>query len=331
MNKRRLPILVIPALLAGAAFAFFVLRGDGDDTVVEASGTVEATEADLGFQIPGRIDRIAVREGDDVSRGAELARLDRRELVAQRDAATAQAAAVKARLTELERGFREEEIAQGRAAVRAAEQRLRDAERDLERARRLYEGGAISRQRLDDAATALTLAESEYERTQEALRVLERGPRPEQIAAQRSQFAQAEAVVDQLDAALEHAVVRAPFDGVVTVRHREPGETAAAGAPVLSVMDPGDRWIRIYVREDDVGRLALGGAADISADAYPERTYPGRIVFIASEAEFTPRNVQTTAERVKLVYRVKVQIEADSTFDLKPGLPADVRLAAGAR
>jgi HlyD family secretion protein len=331
MNKRRRPFLVIPALLAGAAIAFFLLRGDGNDNLVEASGTVEATEADLGFQLPGRIDRIAVREGDEVSRGAELAWLDRRELLAQRDAATAQAAAAKARLTELERGFREEEIAQGRTFVRAAEQRLRDAERDLERARRLYEGGAISRQRLDDAATALTLAESEYERTQEALRVLERGPRIEQIAAQRSQLAQTEAIVDQLDAALEHAVVRAPFDGVVTVRHREPGESAPAGAPVLSVMDPGDRWIRIYVREEDVGRLALGGAAEISADAYPERTYPGRIVFIANEAEFTPRNVQTTAERVKLVYRVKVQIEADSTFDLKPGLPADVRLAAGVR
>jgi len=139
--------------------------------------------------------------------------------------------------------------------------------------------------------------------------------------------AQAGAAVEQLDAALEHAEVRAPFSGTVTVRHREPGETVAAGMPVLTVLNPDDRWVRIYVREDEVGRLQIGGDAVISADAYPERRYPGEVVFIADEAEFTPRNVQTTEERVKLVYRVKVRITHDASFDLKPGLPADVSLA----
>jgi HlyD family secretion protein len=331
MTKRRLPLIAIPVLLIVAVVVFILLRGGGNDGVVVASGTVEATEADLGFQLPGRVERIAVDEGDGVDADDELAWLDRGELLAQRRAAEAQATAARARLAELERGFREEEIAQGRALLRAATQQLRDAERDLERARRLYEGGAISRQRFDDAETAVTVTESEYERARESLRVLESGPRREQIAAQRGLVDQAEAIVAQLDATLEHAVIRAPFGGVVTVRHREPGETAPAGTPVLTIMDPTDRWVRIYVREDDVGRLALGGTAAISADAYPDRTYAGRIVFIADEAEFTPRNVQTTEERVKLVYRVKVRIEADSTFDLKPGLPADVRLDVGAR
>ncbi len=326
MTKHRLPLIAVPLLLIVAAVVFVLLRGGSDDGVVEASGTVEATEADLGFQIPGRIEHIAVDEGDPVVSGDELAWIDRRELMAQRRAAEAQSAAALARLTELQRGFREEEIAQGRSSLRAATQRLRDAERDRERARRLYEGGAVSRQRLDDAETAVTVAQSDYERAQESLRVLETGPRREQIAAQRSLVEQAEAVVAQLDAALDHALIRSPFGGVVTVRHREPGETAPAGSPVLTIMDPNDRWIRIYVREDEVGRLALGGTAAISADAYPDRTYTGRVVFIADEAEFTPRNVQTTEERVKLVYRVKVQIGSDSTFDLKPGLPADVRL-----
>jgi HlyD family secretion protein len=331
MTKRRLPLIAIPVLLIVAVVVFILLRGGGNDGVVVASGTVEATEADLGFQLPGRVERIAVDEGDGVDADDELAWLDRGELLAQRRAAEAQATAARARLAELERGFREEEIAQGRALLRAATQQLRDAERDLERARRLYEGGAISRQRFDDAETAVTVTESEYERARESLRVLESGPRREQIAAQRGLVDQAEAIVAQLDATLEHAVIRAPFGGVVTVRHRVPGETAPAGTPVLTIMDPTDRWVRIYVREDDVGRLALGGTAAISADAYPDRTYAGRIVFIADEAEFTPRNVQTTEERVKLVYRVKVRIEADSTFDLKPGLPADVRLDVGAR
>ncbi len=323
--RRRLALAAIPVTLT-AVVVVLVARGRGNGQLIEASGTVEATEADLGFQVPGRIERMAVREGDQVVAGSELAWLDRRELEAQRRAAEAQAAAARARLLELQRGFRSEEIAQGRAAFGAAEQRLRDAERDLERARRLYGGGAISEQRLDDASTALTLAEAEYRRAQESLQILETGPREERIAAQRSVLVQAEALVAQMEATLAHAVVTAPFDGTVTVRHREPGEAVPAGSPVLTVMDPSDRWVRIYVREDQVGRLAIGGAATISADAYPARTYPGRVVFIASEAEFTPRNVQTTAERVKLVYRVKVQVTGDASLDLKPGLPADVRL-----
>ena len=324
-TRRRLALIAIPVALA-LVVVVLLARGRGNGQLIEASGTVEATEADLGFQVPGRIERIAVEEGDRVIAGTELAWLDRREIEAQRRAVEAQVAAARARLLELQRGFRTEEIAQGRAALAAAEQRLRDAERDLERARRLYEGGAISEQRLDDANTALTLSEAEFRRAQEGLRILETGPRQEQIAAQRSVLAQAEAMVAQIEAALTHAVITAPFDGTVTVRHREPGESVPAGSPVLTVMDPSDRWVRIYVREDQVGRLTIGGAAAISADAYPERTYAGRVVFIASEAEFTPRNVQTTAERVKLVYRVKVQVTEDPSLDLKPGLPADVRL-----
>jgi HlyD family secretion protein len=274
---------------------------------------------------------MAVREGDRVAEGQELARLDRSELLARRQAAAAQAEAARAVLAELESGFRSEEIAQGRAALRAAEQRVNDTRRDLERTQRLFEGGAVSQQMLDNAETAHELAQADYESVREALQILESGPRRERIAAQRAALAQAEAAVAQSDAALDHAVVRAPFAGLITVRHREPGETIAAGAPVLTLMDPGDRWVRIYVRADEVGRITIGQSASITGDAYRDRTYEGRVVFIASEAEFTPRNVQTTEERVKLVYRVKVQITGDPSFDLKPGLAADVRLVTGER
>ncbi len=314
-----------------AATLWFAVLRDNDGDSVLASGTVEATEADLGFQAPGRIERIAVREGDRVAEGQELARLDRSELLARRQAAAAQAEAARAVLAELESGFRSEEIAQGRAALRAAEQRVNDTRRDLERTQRLFEGGAVSQQMLDNAETAHELAQADYESVREALQILESGPRRERIAAQRAALAQAEAAVAQSDAALDHAVVRAPFAGLITVRHREPGETIAAGAPVLTLMDPGDRWVRIYVRADEVGRITIGQSASITGDAYRDRTYEGRVVFIASEAEFTPRNVQTTEERVKLVYRVKVQITGDPSFDLKPGLAADVRLVTGER
>ena len=329
MTSRRPIQIIVPAaaiIVVGAILLTRAGNGNGD---LEASGTIEATEADLGFPVPGRVADISVVEGATVSTGAVLASLDRSDLEAQRRAASAQASAARARLQELQRGFREEEVAQGRATRRAAEQRHADAVRDLERVQQLFTGGAVSQQRLDDARTRVTLAEAEVERAREALRVLETGPRPEQIAAQRGLLEQAEATVAQLDAVLDHAVIRAPFDGVVTVRHREPGEIVPSGAPVLTLMNPDDRWVRIYVREDQVGKLTIGGGAHISADAYPDRTYRGRIVFISNEAEFTPRNVQTTKERVKLVYRVKVRIEEDTAFDLKPGLPADVVLDIG--
>jgi HlyD family secretion protein len=324
MNKSQRIAAAVAAVALAAVIVWFAVLPDGNDDVIFASGTVEATEADLGFQSPGRIDRIAVREGDRVARGQELAWLDNSELLARRRAAEAQAEAARAMVTELERGFRQEEVAQGRAALRAAEQRLNDTQRDLGRVQRLYEGGAVSEQALDNARTAHELALADYERAGEALQILETGPRQERITAQRAALSQAEAAVAQIQAALDLTVVRAPFDGLISVRHREPGETVGAGAPVLTLRNPDDRWVRIYVRADEVGRISLGQPASIRGDAYPDREYEGRVIFIAAEAEFTPRNVQTTEERVKLVYRVKVQITRDPDIDLKPGLAADV-------
>ncbi len=329
MKKRGRVAIAIVVLVAVAVTLWLTVFRPDEDGVILASGTVEATEADLGFQAAGRIERIAAREGDWIERGQELAWLDRTELLARRRAVEAQAEAARAVLRELESGFRSEEVAQGRAALRAAQQRVNDAVRDLERTRRLFEGGAVSQQMLDNAETAFELAQSEYDRAEEALRILETGPRVERILAQRAVVAQAEAAVAQIDAALDFSLIRAPFDGVITIRHREPGETVPAGAPVLTLMNPDDRWVRIYVREDEVGRIAVGQPAAITADADPDRLYEGEVVFIASGAEFTPRNVQTTEERVKLVYRVKVQIIGDPGTDLKPGLAADVRLETG--
>ncbi len=331
MKQRQRIAIAAAVILALVVTSILIWSAADDADQVTASGTVETTEADLGFQVAGRIDSIAADEGDRVSGGTQLAWLDRTELFARRREAEAQLGTARARLLELERGFRTQEVAQGRAALRAAERRLEDARREFQRTQRLFQGGAVSEQQLDNARTALTLAEADHESATEQLAILEQGPRREQIAAQRAVVEQARATVGQIEAALDNAVVRTPFDGVVTVRHREPGETVGAGAPVLTVRNPDDRWIRIYVREDQVGRLALGVPASITADAYPDRTYEGEVVFIASEAEFTPRNVQTTEERVKLVYRVKVRVTGDPSFDLKPGLPADVRLDTSQR
>lgn len=313
----RIPLLLLLLLSVPACAS----RGDGE---IEASGTVEATEADLGFQAPGRIDSIFVEEGARVEAGQRLARLEQRDAVARREAAAAQLTAQEARLAELERGYRPEEVAQARAALRAAEQRLSDATRDRARSRNLFAGGAISQQALDGAETAVALAEAERDRARDQLRLLESGPRVEQIAAQRAVVAAARAGLEQAEAAVGYGEIVAPFPGTVRRRLREPGEVVAAGLPVLTVSNPADRWVRIYIREDQVGRVALGARAEIRIDSYADRRFTGIVGFIAGEAEFTPRNVQTREDRVKLVYRVKVRVVDDAEEVLKPGLSADV-------
>jgi HlyD family secretion protein len=320
-------VAIVLLLAAAAAASWWLTRPDGDGATT-ASGTVEVTEADLGFRTGGRIAVVTVEEGDEVAAGDTLARLESAELAAALSAAEAAAEGARARLAEAEAGPRREERAQLASAVRIAEQRYEEARRDRERAGNLYEGGAISRQQRDAAFTAADVAEQTLAQAREALQLATEGTRPEQIAGARAAVQQAEAQGARARAALEDAVVIAPFAGRVTVKHREPGEVVGPGVPVVTLQNPDDRWVRIYVREDRIGTVQVGQAARITSDTYGDRAYEGVVSVIGTEAEFTPRNVQTQEERTRLVYPVKVRITGDPGFELKPGVPADVELGA---
>jgi HlyD family secretion protein len=324
-RARFLALVLVLALVAGGIW-YISLPGSGETESLTASGTVEATDADLGFQAPGRILQVFVGEGARVQPGQELARLDTGELEAALLAARAQVAASEARLSELVQGARPQEIMSAEASLRASEERAAEAQRELERTRVLFQGGAVSRQTLDLAETGVAVALAAREQAEQGLALVREGPRVEAIAMQRALVEQARANVARAEAALENAVILAPFPGVITIRHREPGEAVSAGAPVLTLLDPQDRWVRIYVREDQIGRVQLGTSAEITSDTYPDRIYGGEVVFLGNEAEFTPRNVQTSEERTRLVYPVKVRIVDDPEFVLKPGIPADVTL-----
>jgi len=321
----RIVVPVVVVLVAVVAVLALVRRAN-DRGRLTASGTVEATEAQLGFQAPGRIVAVRAREGDGVRAGDTLAVLDRAEAEARRQQAAAQVAAVRALLDEMERGSRREEVAQARAGRDAARQRLDDAQRDFDRAQELIRTQVVSQQTFDKARTALDVARNQFQQADEQYQLVAAGPRRERIAAQRAAVAQAEAALRTADAQLANMVVRAPFAGVVTVRHREPGEVVQAGSAVLSLLDREDRWVRIYVSEARIGAVHVGQKAEITTDTFKGRPYAGEVVYISSEAEFTPKNVQTREERVKLVYAVKVRIAGDPGYELKPGMPADVRL-----
>ncbi|MBK6597296.1 MAG: efflux RND transporter periplasmic adaptor subunit [Proteobacteria bacterium] len=326
-KSKRLLLVAAAIVLLGLLAYVLVPRlwlGSGGEPAF--SGTIEATEAQLGFQSPGRIEVVRPVEGDRVNVGDELAWLDRAEMQARREQVLAQVAAARAALDELESGARVEELAQAQAVLAAARDRLQDARRDLGRARQLYEGGAVGAETRDKSQLAVDVASSQVEQARQQLRLLQAGPRSERIAAQRAQLAQVDAALKVIDAQLANMTIRAPFAGIVTVRHREPGETTAAGAPVLTLLNPSDRWVRIYVPETRIGQLSLGNRAQITIDSFPDKRYDGEVEYIASAAEFTPKTVQTTEERVKLVYAVKVRVTGDTALELKPGLPADVTL-----
>ena len=323
MKRVRIVVVLVAVIAIGA---YFMLRGRASGDGLGASGTVEATEAALGFQSAGRIEVVRVHEGDWVKAGDTLAVLDRTELRARRAQADAQRAAARSGLTEMERGARVEELMQAREVDSTAAARLADAQRDLARAQQLLRGGAASQETFDKARLAADVARSQREQAAQQLKLVQAGPRVERIAAQRAMVEAADALLGQVTAQLTNAVVIAPFAGVVTVRQREPGEIVAPGTPVLTVSNMGDRWVRIYIAEDRLGAVKLGAPATITTDTYRDRTYTGAVSFIASQAEFTPRNVQTTDERVKLVYAVKVRVTGDTANALKPGMPADVTI-----
>lgn len=328
MRPKPIVVVAVLAVLGGGGyFAYRATRPEMPKDALFASGTVEATDAQLGFQASGRITEVRVDEGDTVTAGAVLATLDRAEMEARREQAVAQIAAASAQLADLEAGARDEEIAEAQAAVDASQDRLDDARRDAERSNRLFAGGAVSKEVQDKAELGVQVASSQLQQAQERLRLLQAGPRAERVEGQRAQLAHAQASLKAIDALLENTTLTAPFAGTVTVRHREPGEVVAAGAPVVTLLDTDDRWVRIYVAEDKVGAVHLGAAATITTDTYPDRRYPGEVTYVSSEAEFTPKNVQTQEERVRLVYAVKVQVSDDPSQELKPGMPADVEVS----
>jgi HlyD family secretion protein len=326
MQKKPRIIIGGVVLSSIAAFAIYNTTSAADrDGAIIASGTVEATQAELGFQVSGRLETISVREGDQVTAGNQLAHLEQSELAAQREVARAQVAAAQAGLAELLAGSRREEIAHARAVLAVATDKRDLAQRDVERLAPLAENSLVSRQAFDQQRTQLSISQGEVAKAKEELQILETGPRKERIAAQRAALEQAQATVGRIDAQIAQTQLAAPFGGTVTVRHREPGEALSPGNPVLTIRNFDDRWVRVYIPGDEVGNLTLGQPATITGDANPDKRYTGAISYIASVAEFTPRNVQSTKDRVKLVYEVRVRISGDTNVDLKPGLPADVQ------
>jgi HlyD family secretion protein len=315
-------VLVLLIALSVAVTWGGLHRGGVTSKPVSMTGTIEATQVDVSVKITGRIVERLVKEGDRVTRGQVLVRLDDSELAADVKRLEAALRAAQSTLRDLEKGARPQEIEDARAAVSSAEATRTMTQREYQRTEQLFKQNLIAAQDVDRARQAYEVAKAQERSARERLALVLEGPRPDQIDAARWQVTQAEAALAQARSRLREAIVVSPIDGVVLRKNLEVGETANPGVPILTLVDPKDVWLRAYVPETEVGRLKVGEAARVRVDAFPERVFTGRLIEIGSEAEFTPRNVQTKKERVNLVFRIKIQIDNPDGL-LKPGLPAD--------
>ncbi len=280
----------------------------------------------------------------------------RATLAAQLEERRAAVEAARAQLAELEAGSRPQEIERARARLEEARTEFERARSDFERIETLQRTGDVSQAYYDQVRARFEAARAQMRQAVEALAVIEEGPRKETIAGARARLEQAKAALTTTEALrlelrrreqelemrraeveraraqlaliesqLEDTVARSPVNGIVLAKAAEPGEVIAAGTTVVTIADVARPWLRGYITERELGRVRLGSKARVRTDSFPGKVYEGRVSFIASEAEFTPKQIQTPEERVKLVYRVKIEVE-NPNQELKLNMPADAEI-----
>jgi membrane fusion protein YbhG len=341
---------------------------------IRISGNIEVTDAQLGFKIPGLVAEREVDEGEMVKKGQLIARLESTDLAQEVELRQSEVNAAQATLDELLAGSRPEEIKEAEAAVEYAQahvdellagsrpQEIASAKAEVEsaqaemgnyqlefnRQKKLFDQGVASEEAYKSAKTNLAVARAKLRETQEKLKLVQEGPRREEIertqadlrqakerltlvrkgprqetiAQARARLQQAKASLHLAQTKLGYATLISPMPGVVLSKNIEPGEYVSPGTPIVTIGNLQDIWLRGYINETDLGRVKLNQSVHVWVDTFPDKVYEGTLTFIASKAEFTPKNVQTQKERVKLVYRVKVSID-NPEMELKPGMPAD--------
>jgi HlyD family secretion protein len=320
--KRRVIAIVVLALLIGAGWAayFFEFETPRSTNSLLVSGNIEAHESLVSFKtVQSRIVALPFDEGQWVAAGTELARLDDSDYQKQ---AEVDQAALTVQETELSSSL--EKLAAAKATVANDDADLEQKTLDNNRARELFAQEVIGAQANDLANTAVKQSRAALERDQANV-----GAAARDVEVAKANIEQARQTLQLANIMLGYTVLRAPFAGVVLVRQAELGEVMLPGAPVVTLADLDHIWLRGYISETDLERVRWGQPATITTDSYQGETFHGRVSFIASDAEFTPKSVETHKERVTLVYRIKIDI-ANPQHKLKPGMPADGLIELGA-
>ena len=385
---KMIPATVLTVALGGFCMMSCGLWKGGDEDKIPISGNIEFTQIHIAFKTSGKLIEFPIDEGDEVTQGMILARLDMQQQQEQRireqaalDVAETSLAQhltsieyskasleadilsreallrqAKANLDQLLEGSRAQEIREAGAAVNQAQSQYALAQEEWQRAQVLYSNDDISTSQYDQYRSRFTQTQAALQQAEQRLSLVQEGPRKEDIEAararvekaeasvqqaeasrleikrkeqevdtRRAQIAQARAQVGVIDAIIADGTVTAPLDGIILEKSAEIGEVVAAGTTIATLGNINKPWLRGYIREQDHGRVKLGMKVRITTDSFPDKVYEGRLSYIASEAEFTPKQIQTPEERVKLVYRIK--IEADNPQqELKLNMPASAEI-----
>ena len=329
LMKKPIAMIVLLAAVAACWYGWQHWRLQGQDAGVFC-GNIDVRQVSLAFEGSGRVAQVDAEEGDRVQPGQVLAVLDTRTLALQADQAAAQLRVQEENLRRLKNGARPAEIAQARSRLAAAQADAQRARREQARLERIAtaSAGAVSVQDVDRVRSAARVAQAAVKERQDALALVQEGARREEIDAADAQVAAARAQLALLRHQLDQGELRAPVASVVRSRLLEPGDMASPQRPVLALAVTSPKWARIYVDESSLGQVKPGQAAQLSVDSMPERTLAGKIGYISSVAEFTPKSVQTEVLRTSLVYEVRVLVD-DPDDVLRLGQPVTVRLESG--
>lgn len=334
--KKKIIIMVFVALLIGVGLLVYLGQKNNREKGLFYSGIIEATQANLSFQVPGRVAQVNVQEGQSVTKDQIIAELDRAEFesrYAQAKANLDRAQKTKQQLEtvlDISRKTLPSEVARATANVKSVKDTLKDAEKNYKRFEDLFRNGVITEKERDTMKLNYDVAKSRLAESESVLKLaqgnLTRIDAAEQdIEVATAQINSISASLNQASIQLAYTQLKSPIDGIITSRNIEPGETVNSGREVLAVSDLSRVDLKIFVDETEIGKVKPGQKADVKVDTFPDKTYTGTISFISPEGEFTPKIIQTKKERVKLVYLVKVSI-ANPNFELKSGMPADAWL-----
>lgn len=320
MARRKIIMSVaIAAVLVGLLFVSplrTLWRPDKQADAILLSGNIEAHESVLSFKnVQSRIVELPFNEGQWVKQGTVVAVADAADYAQQLAIAEANLAVQQRQLDAARQS-----LLTASSTLLADQADLKQRQRDERRAADLRQQGFVSAAAHDQADTALKQSNAVLARDQSLRTTAARN-----IDVASASVKNGEATVALAKIMLGYTTLKAPFDGVVTVRQAELGEVVAPGTPVLTLADLEHVWVRAYLNEADLGRVRLGQAVSVRSDSYPDKRYLGRVSFIASKAEFTPKSVETHAERVNLVYRIKIDV-ANPGHELVPGMPVDARI-----
>ena len=316
--KTRIIVIVVVLLFGVGAWAGYSLlfRDGGAPDSLLVSGNIEAHESVVSFKaVQSRVVELPFDEGQWVKAGTLLARLDDSDY---RQQVAINEAALRVQEQELASAMQKLEAAHATITNDAAD--LAQKNIDYGRSQKLWNDKIISGDQRDHTETALKQSSAAMQRDLAMERSAE-----QDIAVAKANIRNASENLELAKIMLGYTTLRAPFSGVILTRQTELGEVMQPGTPVVTLADLEHVWLRAYVAETDLGRIRWGQAATVHTDTYPDRAYPGQISFIASEAEFTPKSVETHKERVTLVYRIKIDV-FNPTHELVPGMPADASI-----